>query len=484
VSVERTALGVAELLRANVGAEATFEEVDGKSWPGKIVAFPERASAEIAATSPPGAGEPLPVRGNVMLAETATGTRAVAVERIQGVTFKGPCRTGVRTEEFRDLLTLQLAWKTERAATAEVGMVYLQRGLRWIPEYRIDVDGAGRAKVRLQATLVDDLADLDRAVVHLVVGVPKFDFGADLDPMGLAADAAEVAARTDLSSRFANFGSNGIQTQIANTAEYGPADRSGAGLGDSVGGAAANEDLFVFDVKDVSLRRGERMTLAVAEFEIPYADVYTVEAPVTPPPEVWQSGRGADEIEKARQLLRPVAMHKIRLTDESAFPITTAAAVILRDGRLLGQGTTSYTPLCGKCDVAVTQAVGLRVAKAEQESGRTPDAMRWRKESFHRVDLAGSLTLTNDSERAYEVEVTRNVLGAVDTADHGGAVVAVNLAEDAGVASGAAPPAWWGWFNWPWWWRNVNGAGRITWKVKVEPHASVPLGYAWHYFWQ
>src|SRR5688572_25323188 len=101
-------------------------------------------------------------------------------------------------------------------------MVYLQRGLRWIPEYRIDVDGAGRAKVRLQATLIDDLADLDHASVHLVVGVPKFDFGGEIDPMALGADAAEVASRMAQSSRFVRGLSNAIQSQTASMADFEP----------------------------------------------------------------------------------------------------------------------------------------------------------------------------------------------------------------------------------------------------------------------
>ena len=39
---------------------------------------------------------------------------------------------------------------------AKVGMVYLQRGVRWIPDYRVDIDGAGHARPlpRLQAARV------------------------------------------------------------------------------------------------------------------------------------------------------------------------------------------------------------------------------------------------------------------------------------------------------------------------------------------
>lgn len=493
VAVERPALGLAELLRANVGAEATFQEVGGARWSGKIAGFLGRARAETPAPTALTAGTPyystVPVPtppAHALLVETEDGTKAMAIDRIEGVTFKRACKTGLTLEEPRDLLTLQLAWRGERAPKARVGMVYLQSGLRWIPEYRIDVDGAGRAKVRLQATLVNDLADLDHAAVHLVVGVPRFEFRDTLDPMALTADLREVAARTPDWSRFTNATSNMIMSQSAGGYDPAPprppTDPALAALAGGVAGAGGNEDLFVFDLKDVSLARGERMTLAVAEFELPYTDVYTVEVAPTPPAELWQGVRNPADLERARELARPVAMHKLRLENRSQFPVTTAPAVILRDGRLLGQGRTSYTAAGGRCDVTVTQAIGLLVKKDDRETERTPGAVRWRNEAFHRVDLAGTLSLANRSDRAYEVEVTRHVLGAVDSADQGGDTSAVGLGDD--WLATAARPDWWGFFNWPWWWHRLNGLGRITWKVKVEPQASVDLAYKWHYFWQ
>jgi hypothetical protein len=100
------------------------------------------------------------------------------------------------------------------------------------------------------------------------------------------------------------------------------------------------------------------------------------------------------------------------------------------------------------------------------------------------VDCQGLLAICNDTDRPVEVEVTRHLLGAVDRADREGVVTRVNMAEDAGFAAGGLRPEWWPWFNWPGWWRAVNGAGRIEWKVRVEPKSHVDLAYAWHYFWQ
>ena len=176
VRVERTALTLRELLEANVGAEAFVSETNGLRYPATILGFPTRTSEELAATSPPNSSEALPQKGSLVLLKTAEGTKALAVERIQDVTFKEAPQPKAAQEEFRSSLTLKLDWNGRPPAqTAEVGLVYLQRGLRWIPSYRVDLDGKGKAQVRLQATLLNELVDLQGATVQLVIGVPSFD---------------------------------------------------------------------------------------------------------------------------------------------------------------------------------------------------------------------------------------------------------------------------------------------------------------------
>jgi hypothetical protein len=182
-----------------------------------------------------------------------------------------------------------------------------------------------------------------------------------------------------------------------------------------------------------------------------------------------------EDVERLKEKVRPVAMHQVRFDNASPFPITTAPAIVLRGGRLLGQGRTCYTSPGGKCDVTVTQAVGLRVAKEEHETGRKPDALRVDGNSYCRVDLAAEIRIANDTDTARDVEVTRYVMGAVDSADHEGEKAAVNALEDVDANSAQV----WGWYD-----QRVNSAGRIRWKIRVEPRSTVTLAYAWHYFWR
>ena len=84
------------------------------------------------------------------------------------------------------------------------------------------------------------------------------------------------------------------------------------------------------------------------------------------------------------------------------------------------------------------------------------------------------------------MEVVRHALGHIDTADGGGKVEMSNVFESTDYlpAGDSSYPDWWSWYSWPWWWHQVNGVGRITWKVSLEPGQGVELGYAWHYYWR
>src|SRR6185503_7404621 len=99
--------------------------------------IPRRSSEELQATAPPNTPESLPIRGELILMRTSEGVKAVPLERIQDVVFKTPPKSLVGEQEFRNLLTLQLNWANRLPAqNANVGIVYLQKGLRWIPSYR------------------------------------------------------------------------------------------------------------------------------------------------------------------------------------------------------------------------------------------------------------------------------------------------------------------------------------------------------------
>ena len=487
VLVEQTALSLTELLDANAGADAVITEkiTNANQGPVRyactILGIPQRSPEELAATGLPNDAPRTPEKGSVILVRTADGEKAVIVENIQDVTFKAAHKSKLSHEEFRNLLTLKLDWGSRRPTpTAQVGLMYLQNGLRWFPGYKVALDGNGNAAIRLQATLLNELTDIDDVTANLVIGVPSFAFKDTIDPMALQQAVAQLSSQFQ---RDNNRLTNAITGQMASFRQAAPAAPAGGGIGPELPESTKSEDLFVFTVRHVTMKKSERLVSAVAEYTIPYTDVFSLDLPFAPPPEVRSNLNTEQEAEMARLLSAPKVAHKVRLTNKSSYPLTTAPALLVRDNRVLGQGLMTYTAVNAASDLEVTKAVDVPVVKSDAETGRVPNAVRWQGDDYARVDLAGTITLTNYRDNAIDLEVTRHVLGNVTGADNGGVVAKVNVFEDGGNMVGDSP-AWWRWYQWPNWWSHVNGVGRINWKIRIEPGKSTALKYTWHYFWR
>lgn len=493
VSLERTALTVRELIEGNVGAQVRIREKREKEteaiYEAKILGIPARTSEELARTSPPGTPPGLPQRGDIVLLEVVGGVKAVPISRIEDVTFLAEPSRDVAQDEFRNVMTLHLDWGKEKPKdAAEVGMVYVQRGIRWIPNYRVEIDGKGGAVLTLQATLINELADLEGVRAHLVIGVPRFAFEETPDPISLQEAMAQLSSsfRRDRNIRTALAFSNAIMSQSARPVrqvERGPEAGRVIDLGPDVANSGPNEDLYVFTLENVTLARGERMVVPITQFTLKYSDVFVLDLPFGPPPEIRQNLNNEQQAEMARLMLGPKVKHKIRMKNTAACPLTTAPALILREGRVLAQGLMTYTAVGATTDLELTTAVDISAKVQDAETGRTPDAVKWDSNSYARSDLTGTIHLENHRDKTVVLEVCRSVLGNVDSATHDGAIVHLGRHEGGWFTPGGYP-FWWGWYNWPSWWYHFNAIGQVKWTIELEPSKSADLEYMWHYFWR
>ena len=451
VTEQRPVASVVDAAMANVGRDVVLLDHRRQRMAGRLV----KATAEV-----------------VML-RTTTGLRVTPVSHVHDLEVLEDFVGDLATERERDRLVLEVEGG---GASTKVGVMYVQQGLRWIPSYRLEIDGEGKAVVRLQATLVNDLIDLQGVAVHLVIGVPKFEFADLKDPISLQQEVATVAPRAPSNAMFSNRLSNSLMTQ--SVAGYVPSGQVAAGQGSEAG---RNEDLFVFTVRDITLRKGERMVVPISTFELEYRDVYTLEIPFSPPMEMRQNLQSERVFELAKELAAPKAMHVLRLINDSEAPLTTAPVLVLNKGRVLAQGRVRYTPIGATTDLEINAAIDICVDRSDQESGRAEQALKVDRESYGRIDLTGLIELRNDKRTSVEIEVTRGVLGRIDRVGQEGKARQLDLA---GLWDGRTRPGWWSWWSWPYWWFRFNGFGEIRWVVKLEPGEAVELDYAWHYFWR
>lgn len=497
IAAQKTALGIRDLIEANIGAQVTIKESDNTKYSATILAVPQQSVSEAESSTgivaalpadsfsyraaPVSTGIlPVPQKGSIVLLQNGDGVRALPIERIQDITFKNAPKTLVAGNDQRNVLTMKLDWKGAPSATANVGMMYLQKGVRWIPNYRVTLDGKGAngkglARVQLQATLLNEMTDLNDVTANLVIGAPSFAFKDTPDPMALQDTLAQLSPFFQENNARGGFAfSNAVMTQQAGAYGVANTNDNSASMPSQIESGAKNEDLYLFTVHHLSLKKGERMTLPVIEYSIPYRDVYTLDLGFSPPAELNNYYDNDQQTRLAALMSAPKVMHKIRLTNTSTQPLTTAPVLILNGTQVLAQGMMTYASPGGNADVDVTTAVDIRVSRSDAETKRTPNAETWQTDQYGRVDLAGKISLCNYRKDALQVEVTRHVPGVVDAAA-GGTITRLNVFEDSPFAPSRGYPDWW---------RHFNGLSDVSWTVKLEPRKDVNLSYQWHYFWR
>jgi len=462
----RTVASNPDLLRANIGRRIRFS-----------AGYKEQREGEILDVIEPGGIVVIDMQGEVA---------ALPIDQIRNIGFiDTPPAQSIAAQGVRETLTLDLAWSDRARESAAISMMYIERGFRWIPSYRITVLDDDRVEIELRATLVNELADIDNATVHLAVGVPTFAFAGTPDPMSLRDHLGDLGMlfRDSQGGGTAQMLSNSLRSQM--TYEYASSPFQGAddesALPPELAGSDRTEDLFVFTMQHVTLARGSRMSVPLISYTAPATSLYKLNLAGGPPVQALESFNRSQQQQLARLESAPIARHVLRIRNENehAYPITTAPATVFKDGQVLAQGLIRYAAPGGTVDLEVGSAVDIAVKDDEVESAREPKGLHWQNRDYARVDIAYSATLTNRKPHTVTVEIEKIGFGQPGDAGPDAQADAINVFSLPG-----AEGSWWRWYGWPYYWHRLNGASRFRWTVEIPAGEAVDIHANWHYFWR
>jgi len=503
----RPCLTFEEILKANVGKQVTITE-QTKEGPPVVHSGKLRGILEHKADRESAVAHTTPVRydrytgrrtggatvnesrtdnvtamASFVMVETDTGVELIQRANIRGIALadKNPVTTHTETKLVREIALRVSAKGKPLNGKATVGMVYVQKGVRWIPSYRVELLDDGKARISLRGTIINDLADFENARLNLVVGVPSFIMKNTLSPMALRDAGLHLSsyfrppARGGAGSQHQMF-SNMIMSQVAMPAAQQPA--AGAG-GPNIPSEGQMEDLFLYPKDGISLKKGERAVVHLLDVTVPYEDVYVWEIPYVPPKEMWRHIGSSQRNQLAKNLAAAKAMHKLRLTNTGDKPWTTGPATVFRGFTPLGQQLMTFTSVKNKVDLPITVAVDVNTKKEEREVSRERNAIRIDGTQYSKITVKGTLTVTNFKTKPVAMSVKRQIVGAVTETADDAKVRRSNSAEGATLSFEGY--YWWGW-GWPWWWMRLNPISEINWDMTVPAGKAKTFEYTYYYY--
>ena len=496
VKKETDCLTMPELLRANVGKSVTLGLGDRRNVVGTIVdvlevPVDERATPEMAAAilgrhvpfiaTGAGPGEQSVVRREivarggdfVVIDESGGGRMVMPVGHVQTITGKDVVSRMVREEEVVTR-SKRLAFEFGKGMAGKavnLRVFYFTPGLRWIPTYRVSGELKDKAGIALQGEILNEVEDIGNAAVDLVVGVPHFRFKQTPSPLTL-----EMAMRNALVSANYIGRNNDIGNQLMNNSFEQRAGewqgRRGAGadpaaaaaLAPELSGAAGEQDLFVYSLKEFTLKRGGRATVPLWSNEIPLQHLYTLDVKMTRTRRGGGlvNGEAVDAGQSPLRMRKNQVWHQLELANTSSVPWTTGAALTMRNHLPIAQDLITYTPPGTSALLPLTVAVDIIGTSEEQETGRVNAAARFHDADYAQVTKKGTLKLTNHRKEKATARVTLSTGGKVTTVSDEGKVVINDFRGEDWQESG---------------YHSVNNHSDVTWDLTLEPGESKVVTY-------
>lgn len=387
-----------DLIDANVGKLLTIRTMQ----PGDQVS--QSADGTILSSS-----------GSLVVLDTEEGQRAIQkshivqiVSRDKGLVYQAKGQTSTR------------ALRVTARGKGSIVMMSLERGLTWVPSYYVDISDAKKLQITSKATIMNDLGALEGIEVQLITGFPNVRYLNMLDPLTSGQDINNFTGQMMSAGRDAAFANApqlaqksifaGSRADAFGRAEefqaYDPGQLSGLQL----------EDLFFVTQKGVRLALGERGSYVQFQEQAEYEHVYTLDIPETGG---WRNANDNSPVQPQSPL---DVWHTLEFKNPSEHPLTTASAMTVKSGQIIGQDLLNYTAPKSKASLRITKALDVQAELAEEEVSRELEAIKRTNYSsaYDLVNARATVRLVNYKSEPVKLKVTKQLVGEVANVSNGG----------------------------------------------------------------
>ncbi len=342
---------------------------------------------------------------SILTLQTETNWLSLNVSEIRRVEFLEKPNQILETQVLQNKPVLSMNFNTKKT-DQEVEMMYLQNGLSWTPGYLIELIDDKKAQLTLRAEVVNNAEDIKDTDINFVVGVPNFRF------------ATRLSSLVDFYNTYVPAVNSGFSNAMrVNPGTYEiEEDASGGNFGtiaNQVTGSA-EEDLFFYNLKNFTLKKGGRGHYPIFSKKIDINHIYECNLAANSANKKFYQQTFLFTADNKNKVY-----HSIKVNNETDSPWTTGSAMVVKgtkDQKPISQDQLNYTPIKGHSFVKLTEAPDVRVKHAEREIGREDRAMKNPQNKKYFLDLVtveGQLKIKNYKAKDIDLNVRRTITGSL-----------------------------------------------------------------------
>ncbi|MDF1754885.1 MAG: hypothetical protein P1U89_19010 [Verrucomicrobiales bacterium] len=346
-----------------------------------------------------------------------------------------------------------LVIKSTDGKPAEANVEYLTRGISWVPSYRLDISDPTKLEIRQKAVLRNELADLSNTEIRVISGFPSIKFASVDAPFAPEANWTKffkqmVQMAQNSSSHNGSAFSNSGYTQIGHGSTFNPDNQPQPPAEQGSGSV----DLHFQSLGRQDLAKGDVLAMEVARAESNYEQIVDWKVPDT---------RDADgqqveeyEIQRSPEKYATEAWDAILFKNPFDFPMTTAAAMIVKNGDFQGQQQTRFTNPGEEITAQINKALSVVTRHIETEELNAREETTLFGRDYYRTTVAGELTVTNYRNSKVTMRIRREFSGKFVSGDE----EPEQLLLEKGI-------------------HNINARNQLTWRSELKPGEIKKLKY-------
>lgn len=334
------------------------------------------------------------------------------------------------------------------AKKIKLNVSYLTKGIAWAPSYRIDLGDENRLTLVQKSIIKNELGDIHDAEFFLITGFPSLEFSSVVSPLSLQTNWMQFfqqLSAKDSPSR----GSASVMTQQmvmynayqpSNTTPTLPTNPTGEG-----------PDLHYHSIGRRSLALGDSLTVTLPAAE---ADYNRIVEWIVPDNRDYRGYMQINRQDENSEKWHGVAWDSIQYRNPLDYPMTTGPAMVVSDGKILGQRTSYFVSPGEGTTQHITKALSIRTRTNEQEMEGTRKVIYIAGNDYHDTTVQGLLTISNHRAEEIDLVIRRRFSGKLLEADE--------KPECRLLAEGVY---------------SINQRNELVWTLKLKPGEEKELNY-------
>jgi hypothetical protein len=283
---------------------------------------------------------------------------------------------------------------------------YLTNGLAWAPSYHVDITNPKSLAIEMATVIRNELVDLQDADIRLISGFPSVEFGSVTSP--LSARTTWTKFFQEVSSRQESHADGALRQQLMLSNSAAPItnfdyfSRPKLDLGATPAGEGV--DLHYEPIGKHTLLRDESMSLSIGKAKADYERVIE-----------WTVGTSAVARKHGgeRQGVKDEMWDTLVFKNPFKFPMTTAPAMVVEDGKFNGQRTSFWANVGEVARLRVTRSLSIRALSKEEGDSKPNERVVLDDRNYTKIYLKGELTMSNHRAQAVKLNIRHAIRGVI-----------------------------------------------------------------------